>query len=378
MAGKRFQVFISSTYLDLKSERERVLRTLAECNYIAAGMEFFPAIDEEQFNFIKTVIDDFDYYVAIIGAKYGTVASDGYSYSEKEYDYAVQNAIPVIALLRENISSLDAEKLESEVSKRDMLERFRARLSTGRLVSYWNDETELCYRLINSLATTARKYPRDGWVRGGKETREELLTKIITLEEEIKTLQKHILDQQQIPLADRISKLLNDEIEVKYETKLESSEETRADVVILRSMDIARFVIPRLGSVTGETKFSDIISDLVRITTENSALSIDPASLRAIQSSFSGFGLINVTVNGLGHILFIRTELGESVVGAEAIKAFESQKLQQHLKNRDFRQSVTALQVLEDIGFLLSKNLTNLIAYVMRKWRRDRQTPVDT
>lgn len=233
MAEKRFQVFVSSTFRDLKAERERVLRTLAESNYIAAGMEFFPAIDEEQFNFIKTVIDDSDYYVAIVAGKYGTFAPDGFSYSEKEYDYAVQNSLPVIALIRENIESLDAAKKETATEKIELLERFRQRLSTGRLVSYWKDETELCYRLINSLATTTKKYPGQGWVRGGKESQEELLRKIVALEEENRTLQHNILEQQQLPLAARIPELLKNEIDLKYNFKLNSEDTIRDGILAL-------------------------------------------------------------------------------------------------------------------------------------------------
>jgi len=59
---KRYQVFISSTFTDLADERRRVIQTIIEMDCIPAGMELFPATDEEQFEFIKRVIDDCDYY----------------------------------------------------------------------------------------------------------------------------------------------------------------------------------------------------------------------------------------------------------------------------------------------------------------------------
>jgi hypothetical protein len=64
---KRYQVFISSTYADLKEERQHVIQTVIEANCIPAGMELFPAADEAQLAFIKRVIDDCDYYLLIIG-----------------------------------------------------------------------------------------------------------------------------------------------------------------------------------------------------------------------------------------------------------------------------------------------------------------------
>ena len=44
---KRYQVFVSSTYTDLMDERKSVTQTLMELDCIPAGMELFPAVDEE-------------------------------------------------------------------------------------------------------------------------------------------------------------------------------------------------------------------------------------------------------------------------------------------------------------------------------------------
>jgi len=98
---KRYQVFVSSTYADLKEERSKVIQTIMELDCIPAGMELFPSIDEEQFNFIKKVIDDCDYYLLIIGGRYGSVSEDGVSFTEKEFDYAKEKGIKILAFVHE-------------------------------------------------------------------------------------------------------------------------------------------------------------------------------------------------------------------------------------------------------------------------------------
>jgi hypothetical protein len=50
---KRYQVFVSSTYEDLKEERNEVLQALLELDCIPCGMEYFPATDDTQWNYIK-------------------------------------------------------------------------------------------------------------------------------------------------------------------------------------------------------------------------------------------------------------------------------------------------------------------------------------
>src|SRR5262245_31138897 len=96
---KVYQVFVSSTYTDLKDERESVSNTLSKAGHVVAGMELFPATDQQQLDYIKRVIDRSDYYVVILGGRYGTPSDDGKSYTEKEFEYAVSRNIPVLAFL---------------------------------------------------------------------------------------------------------------------------------------------------------------------------------------------------------------------------------------------------------------------------------------
>ena len=83
----KYQVFISSTYTDLQEERKKVLDILLMADCIPAGMENFVATDDEQFNVIKRVIDMCDYYILIIGRRYGSINKNtGLSYTEMEYN----------------------------------------------------------------------------------------------------------------------------------------------------------------------------------------------------------------------------------------------------------------------------------------------------
>lgn len=63
---KKYQVFVSSTYEDLKPERQEIMHALLELDCIPSGMELFSAADEDQWSLIKGVIDDCDYYVVVI------------------------------------------------------------------------------------------------------------------------------------------------------------------------------------------------------------------------------------------------------------------------------------------------------------------------
>src|SRR6266478_5263390 len=107
---KVYQVFVSSTYSDLKEERKRVAETLAKAGFISAGMELFPAADQEALQFIERIIDRCDYYVVIIGGRYGSLADHNVSFTEKEYEYAVSKGIPVLHFFTRSPKELRSER----------------------------------------------------------------------------------------------------------------------------------------------------------------------------------------------------------------------------------------------------------------------------
>jgi hypothetical protein len=161
----KYQFFISSTFVDLKDERQAVSHAVLELNHIPAGMELFPAFDQSQLEFIKRVIDDCDYYVIILGGRYGSVTSEGISFTESEYDYAVLKEKPVIALLHAKIENIASKNVDTDPQLVEKLAKFRAKLKEGRLVKEWNDINELKSNAIISLTTSFDQIPQMGWRR---------------------------------------------------------------------------------------------------------------------------------------------------------------------------------------------------------------------
>ena len=259
---KRYQVFVSSTYTDLQEERLRVMQTLMRLDCIPAGMELFPAIDTEQFEYIKRIIDESDYYILIIGGRYGSLSEDGISYTEKEYDYAVSKKIPVMAFLHEdisfviysvkplvsdikvsniNISKLTVEKSDIDQEKRDKLIAFRDKVSKTRLIEYWGNANDLSSKVVLSLVSTIKLFPAIGWVRANLQSNTESLQEINTLRKEIENLKNETYncgtDYQK--LID-----LNNQIEEKnIEIEPEIAEDVKVNTDLLK-WDEGGFYVP--------------------------------------------------------------------------------------------------------------------------------------
>lgn len=161
---KRYQVFVSSTYEDLREERQEVMQALLELDCIPSGMELFPAANEDQWTLIRGVIDDCDYYVVVIGGRYGSVGKTGISYTQMEYEYAVAQNKPIIAFLHKDPGALPSKKCEKTPEGREKLEAFRA-LAQEKMCRYWTSPADLGSAVSRSLVKLIKTHPAVGWVR---------------------------------------------------------------------------------------------------------------------------------------------------------------------------------------------------------------------
>ncbi|MCZ2857834.1 DUF4062 domain-containing protein [Blastococcus sp. VKM Ac-2987] len=184
---KREQVFVSSTFLDLQEERQAVIQTLLQADCFPAGMELFPASDDEKWDLIKRVIDDSDYYVVVIGGRYGSVDEDGLSFTEKEFDYAVETKTPVMAFLHGAPGNIPVDKAEVTPRARELLDAFRDKASQ-RMVKFWTTPADLAGAVALSLIQTRKTHPAEGWVRASQALTPEVEKDMAELRATVATL----------------------------------------------------------------------------------------------------------------------------------------------------------------------------------------------
>lgn len=186
---KRYQVFISSTFTDLVEERQAVLKAILEIDHMPAGMELFQAADDTAWQLIKDVIDSSDYYVLIVGGRYGSLDSTGISYTEKEYDYAIATKKPVIPLLHKNPDNLPRDKTEVDSDAWTKLSSFRGKVEEKHACVYWESADELKARVIVGLTTATKRYPAIGWIRSDQIPSGTSLSDILKLKDRVAELE---------------------------------------------------------------------------------------------------------------------------------------------------------------------------------------------
>jgi len=166
---KRLQVFISSTFTDLISERQAAVEAILTAGHIPAGMELFTSGDESQMDVIKTWIDESDVYMIIVGGRYGSLEPKTLkSYTQLEYEYALEQGKPIFACVitdtsqEQRIKEFGTSVLEVENPQN--MKNFR-QLVLSKVVKFWDDAKDIKIVTGETLSHLSRRNDLKGWVR---------------------------------------------------------------------------------------------------------------------------------------------------------------------------------------------------------------------
>jgi hypothetical protein len=168
--AKKYQVFISSTYKDLEDVRIDIMHTILDTNNIPVGMENFSASNDRGWGIITQTIDNSDFCVLIVAGKYGTVdEKTGKSWTEKEYDYAKEKGVPVLAFLRDK-DKIPLSLSEDDDHTKNKLNNFIEKIKTGCHIKSWKESLDLqkvvVLALLNEINQLEPQGNLLGWYRG--------------------------------------------------------------------------------------------------------------------------------------------------------------------------------------------------------------------
>lgn len=224
----KYQIFVSSTFTDLKDERQAAVEAILAAGHIPAGMELFAAGDESQLEVIRRWIDDSDVYMLILGGRYGSIdPSTGLSYTELEYDYAVQKGLPFFALvLSENAVDAKSPVIineNRETNNRDKYDIFREKV-LSKISKVVEDCKDIKIGILESIRNMEHRYKLQGWIRSSEmQDVSPLMKQLSVLADENSQLKKELAERPANLTSDDGAQLagLDDviKISIKYQTK---------------------------------------------------------------------------------------------------------------------------------------------------------------
>jgi len=158
---------------------------------------------------IKRWIDESDVYMLILGGRYGSVEkTSNLSYTELEYDYAVEQGKALFAVvmkedaLEQKVKVYGSDMIEKENPKE--LKLFREKV-LSKMSSFFADEKDIKLSVHESLADFNQNRDLKGWVSAGEiEDTSNLYEELRALRAENSSL-KEALDKAQKASTPRVS-----------------------------------------------------------------------------------------------------------------------------------------------------------------------------
>lgn len=219
MDDKKYQVFVSSTYKDLYNARKKVIEAILSIYHFPVGMEMFSADDSEQWEIIKETIDASDYYIVIIGHRYGALSDEGIGYTEREYRYAKEIGVPVLAFIRSRKVLLTDDDRESDPKIQKKLDKFISLAQESKMCDFWETPEELVTKVAIALPKVFKRTPRTGWIRGSEGISIEMAEELAKLSNENRALRERVFELEKSVTSDapKLEVFLSDIIPIKLQ-----------------------------------------------------------------------------------------------------------------------------------------------------------------
>lgn len=314
--NKRYQVFVSSTFTDLAKERMEVIKALLELDCIPCGMEYFPAASEDTWNYISDLIKQCDYYFVIVAGRYGSMTPEGISFTQKEYECAINHGVPAIAFLCANPELLPAKNVDTDPERKNKLEAFILMLKK-HLCKEWHNADELGAVVSRSLTQLIKRTPRTGWVPASSVRSVEDANEILELNKKIKELELRLKNYEGVYDGDTSALRDNeDEFAIDYTYDISAKTGRYGSKEVLDTMrgngvftwnQIFSAIAPRITPVEKEASVKTALGKMLENgfyeQKNNEKLKLEPGEFfDGFKISSLSFDIIKVQLQALGLI----------------------------------------------------------------------------
>ncbi len=157
---RKYQVFISSTYMDLNEVRMFAYMSILELGHIPVSLNMFDVQkDYTMEKYIAKYIDACEFVILIVGERYGSISQTNKSYVEEEYIYSISKSKPVLCFLKSNYEKVEDGKYQN----------FVMRILSNQVVVLWDDINDFKNKFVQNISRFLVGFsPSTYWIKTSK------------------------------------------------------------------------------------------------------------------------------------------------------------------------------------------------------------------
>src|SRR5664279_3397161 len=144
-------IFLSSTSKDLTQCREAAYHAIEGLHgYHCVRMEDFGSSDEAPDDFCRSKVAECDLFVCIAGPLYGSRSPAGQSYTEREFEAAIEHKKPCLVFMTADDYPLAANLIESDESRKSQL-AFRQKVAKGWITTRFSTPDQASIKVVQAI-----------------------------------------------------------------------------------------------------------------------------------------------------------------------------------------------------------------------------------
>lgn len=144
-------VFLSSTSKDLEQCRDAAYAAVEGLHgYHCVRMEDFGSWDEAPDDFCRAKVAECDLVICIVGPLYGSRTPAGPSFTEREFDAAIENKRPCLVFLTADDYPLAANLIEKDKDRKCQAD-FREKAAKGRMPTRFSSAAQLSVKVAQAI-----------------------------------------------------------------------------------------------------------------------------------------------------------------------------------------------------------------------------------
>ena len=218
MSEKRYHVYISTSLSDdVKNERLKLQNTLL-------NLGVFPWEFNERRTSLNTAqarrqIDECDYVIFLLGAKYGDLSASGISYTHLDFIYALNKQKTILSFIDAAPEKRPIDEREENPEILKKFQSFRGQMQQDSQYCYQYSHLLDLERAVRSIfARAIKESPTLGWIR--PKNNDVLQNEIVRLRQKVTDLEQHLAKtESEVVMAQQDSTVLEQQkVTVSYRT----------------------------------------------------------------------------------------------------------------------------------------------------------------
>jgi len=214
--AKKYQVFVSSTFEDLKKERKKAVEVVVAEGHIPVDLSLFAAKSKKDLDVITQSIKDCQIYIVILGHCYGSLITDRrlydllddtelnkskkMSYTEFEYRLAEKEGLIILPfiledeIIEQNRKALNPKnsREDQELKNYELLKNFHDYVKNSKFYKPFGAEEDFKFLLLQSLKDAISETDRTGWIREPENPKQQELIESVSKNPFILDIVEHL------------------------------------------------------------------------------------------------------------------------------------------------------------------------------------------